>query len=146
MLAGLRHPSLPVVRESFAEGQSVFLAMELVPGDDLATLIERSGSPFPADQVLRWAVQLLDALEYLHTQQPPLIHGDITPQNLKLNQSDQVVLLGLGLVPGAAHAIDRRSSAARPCPRRLCRPSRPGAQPPTSAATCSRWRPRSTIC
>jgi hypothetical protein len=101
VLAELRHPSLPVVRESFAEAQSVFLAMELVPGDDLATLIERNGRPFPADQVLRWAAQLLDALEYLHTQQPPLIHGDITPQNLKLNQGDLVVLLGLGLLPGS---------------------------------------------
>jgi serine/threonine protein kinase len=120
LLAGLHHPSLPVVRESFAEAQSVFLAMELVPGDDLATLIERNGRPFPADQVLRWAAQLLDALEYLHTQQPPLIHGDITPQNLNL----------------ARCALGRQPSATQPRPRHLCRPSRPGAQPPTSAPTC----------
>jgi serine/threonine protein kinase len=104
VLAALRHPSLPVVRDHFAEGESVFLAIELVPGEDLATVLERESSPFPADRVLRWTGQLLDALEYIHTLQPPLIHADIRPQNLKLKRDDQIVLLGFGLPRGAPPA------------------------------------------
>jgi serine/threonine protein kinase len=98
VLAELRHPNLPTVRETFAEGQSIFLAIELVPGEDLASVLERSGNPFPVERVLRWASQLLDALDYIHTRQPALVHGDITPQNLKLRPDDQIVLLGFGLL------------------------------------------------
>jgi hypothetical protein len=78
------------------EGQSAYLVMELVPGDDLATQHEANLGPFPLDRVLAWADQLLDALDYIHSQHPPLIHGDIKPQNLKLKADNQVVLLGLG--------------------------------------------------
>src|SRR4051812_24238749 len=75
-LIALRHPALPALRGAFAEGDSLFLAAEFVPGDDLMTQLERSGSPFPLVQVLRWADHLLDALEYLHSQQPPVLHRD----------------------------------------------------------------------
>jgi hypothetical protein len=96
-LAGLRHPALPVVGESFVEGDSLFLATEYVPGDDLMTQLERNGHPFPIIQTLRWADQLLDALSYLHAQLPPVIHHDITPRNLKLTPRGQVMLLDFGL-------------------------------------------------
>ena len=52
------------------------------------------------NQVLRWADQLLDALEYLHGHQPPVVHRDIKPQNLKLTEQD-VILLDFGLAKGA---------------------------------------------
>jgi serine/threonine protein kinase len=97
-LAGLRHPALPVVSDAFVEGDSVFMAAEFVPGDDLMTVLERNGRPFPIVQALRWADQLLDALDYLHTQLPPVLHRDITPRNLKLTPRGQVMLLDHGLV------------------------------------------------
>jgi eukaryotic-like serine/threonine-protein kinase len=96
-LAELRHPALPSVGEAFVEGDSVFLATEFVPGDDLMTQLERNGRPFPIIQTLRWADQLLDALNYLHSQLPPLIHHDITPRNLKLTPRGQVMLIDFGL-------------------------------------------------
>src|SRR5580765_5806729 len=84
LLATLRHPALPRVSDYFADGDGEFLVMEFVPGDDLWTLLERQQGPLPTDQVLRWADQLLGALEYLHGQDPPVVHRDIKPQNLKL--------------------------------------------------------------
>ena len=44
-----------------------------------------------------WADQLLDALSYLHSHEPPIIHRDIKPQNLKLTDENHIVLLDFGL-------------------------------------------------
>src|SRR5690349_23050436 len=96
-LVGLRHPALPALRGMFFEGDSLFLAAEFVPGDDLMAQVQRSGQPFPAAQVLRWADHLLDALDYLHSHLPSILHRDISPRNLKLTPRGQVMLLDFGL-------------------------------------------------
>ncbi len=96
-LVGLQHPALPPLIGSFVEGDSLFLAAEFVPGDDLITQLEREGRPFALVQVLRWADHLLDALEYMHSQLPPVLHRDITPHNLKLTPRGQVMLIDCGL-------------------------------------------------
>src|SRR5262245_27789121 len=73
LLARLNHPTLPRVIDHFSERGGQFLVMELVPGDDLETLLERQGQPFDVALLLQWADQLLDALAYLHSQTPPII-------------------------------------------------------------------------
>ncbi|NJP06811.1 MAG: serine/threonine protein kinase [Chloroflexaceae bacterium] len=100
LLASLRHAALPVVSDFFSEGEGQFLIMQYIPGDDLATLLKQRSHPFPVDQVLDWADQILSVLEYLHRQEPPIIHRDIKPQNLKLTSEGQVVLLDFGLAKG----------------------------------------------
>src|SRR5881296_2240095 len=70
LLARLHHPALPRVSDHFSEGEGQFLVMQFIPGDDLSVMMGRRQGPFPADQVLTWADQLLDALDYLHTQDP----------------------------------------------------------------------------
>src|SRR5205085_11422588 len=69
-------------------------------GENLSEMVKRRGSQFPAGDVLAWADQLLDALDYLHTQTPAVIHRDIKPQNLKLLPRNQIVLLDFGLAKG----------------------------------------------
>jgi predicted Ser/Thr protein kinase len=101
LLNHLRHPALPRVSDHFTEDEGQFLVMEYIQGEDLSDMLKARGAPFHAVQVLGWADQLLDALEYLHTQQPPVIHRDIKPQNIKLLPRDQVVLLDFGLAKGA---------------------------------------------
>src|SRR5258708_2082517 len=64
-LSQLRHPALPALQGSFIEGDSLFLVAEFVPGDDLMAQLEHDGHPVPLVQVLRWAEDLLDALEYM---------------------------------------------------------------------------------
>ena len=96
-LARMRHPVLPKVSDHFGENEEQYLVMEHISGDDLAKRLEAAGKPFPVSWVLFWADQLLDALSYLHTHEPPIIHRDIKPQNLKLTDENHVILLDFGL-------------------------------------------------
>lgn len=96
-LARMRHPVLPKVSDHFGENEEQFLVMEHISGDDLAKRLDAAGKPFPVSWVMFWADQLLDALSYLHTHEPPIIHRDIKPQNLKLTDENHVILLDFGL-------------------------------------------------
>lgn len=102
LLGNLRHSALPKVMDYFSEGESDFLVMEFIPGEDLAAMIDAHGRPFPQSQVLRWADEVLKVLEYLHGQQPPILHRDIKPSNLKLTHHGEIFLLDFGLAKGTA--------------------------------------------
>lgn len=97
ILARLRHPVLPKVIDHFVENGDQFLVMEHISGDDIAKRLELANKPFPLSWVMFWADQLLDALSYLHSHEPPIIHRDIKPQNLKLTDENHIVLLDFGL-------------------------------------------------
>ena len=97
ILARLRHPVLPKVSDHFTDSGDQFLVMEHISGDDLSGRLENSEKAFPLSWVMFWADQLLDALSYLHSHEPPIIHRDIKPQNLKLTDENHIVLLDFGL-------------------------------------------------
>src|ERR1043165_7431118 len=101
LLARLHHQALPRVSDHFTEGDGQFLVMQYIPGEDLFEMQTRRQGAFPQSDVLRWADQLCDALDYLHTQDPQIIHRDIKPQNLKLTGRGQIVLLDFGLAKGS---------------------------------------------
>jgi hypothetical protein len=100
LLANLRHSALPRVIDHFTDERGQFLVMEFIPGKDLGALMH-GGELFAVADVLRWADLLLDALDYLHTQTPPIIHRDIKPQNLKLTPRGEIILLDFGLAKGS---------------------------------------------
>jgi serine/threonine protein kinase len=100
LLNHLKHPALPRVSDHFAEAEGQFLVMEYVEGADLGELLKARGGWFPVADVLAWADELLDALEYLHAQQPPVVHRDIKPQNIKRTRQGRMVLLDFGLAKG----------------------------------------------
>src|SRR6266508_1954779 len=106
LLRGLRHNALPRVIDYFDLDGQQSLVMEFIPGKDLGEMLterlQNNQGPFPLHLVLDWADQLLDALDYLHTQfDTPIIHRDIKPQNLKLMPDGQIILLDFGLAKGA---------------------------------------------
>ena len=103
ILARLRHPVLPKVSDHFAENGDQFLVMEHISGDDLSKRLESANKAFPVSWVMFWADQLLDALSYLHSHEPPIIHRDIKPQNLKLTDENHIVLLDFGLSKDTAN-------------------------------------------
>src|SRR3989440_6214046 len=112
LLARMHHPALPRVSDHFGEGEGQFLVMQFVTGEDLARMLTAKQGPFPPDQVLTWADQLLDALDYLQTQDPQIIHRDIKPQNLKLTARGQIVLLDFGLAKGSAGTMTAVTTSA----------------------------------
>jgi serine/threonine-protein kinase len=101
VLARLDHPNLPKVSDYFSIGGRDYLVMDFVPGKDLRTLMieaRQEGRFLPEREVLAWASQIADALSYLHSQRPPILHRDIKPGNLKLTPSGLVKLVDFGLV------------------------------------------------
>ncbi len=102
LLANLRHSALPKVMDYFDDAHGDFLVMEYIPGLDLAEMMALRGGPFPPEQVVRWAIELLKLLEYLHTREPPILHRDVKPANLKVTKQDEVFLLDFGLAKGSA--------------------------------------------
>ncbi|HLF82592.1 MAG TPA: protein kinase, partial [Blastocatellia bacterium] len=110
LLAGLRHAALPKVIDHFPAGDGWFLVMEFIGGDDLGEMLKDRGGAFPVSLVMDWGDQLLSALEYLHKQTPPVIHRDIKPQNLKLTEEGQIVLLDFGLAKGHAGGMSRMTA------------------------------------
>jgi serine/threonine protein kinase len=112
LLARLHHPALPRVSDHFNEGEGQFLVMQYIAGEDLAAMLTERNGPFPQDEVIRWADQLCDALDYLHTQDPQIIHRDIKPQNLKLTARGQIVLLDFGLAKGSAGQLTAVTTSA----------------------------------
>jgi len=101
LLAGLRHPVLPVVSDYFVDDLGRFLVMHYIPGDTLHDLLAHRAAPLSVVETLVWADDLLDALIYLHSRTPPVIHRDIKPLNLKLTSSGAIYLLDFGLAKGA---------------------------------------------
>lgn len=112
LLARMHHQALPRVSDHFSEGEGQFLIMQFIAGDDLAAKFAQRRGPFPAAEVLTWADQLLDALDYLHTQEPQIIHRDIKPQNLKVTERGQIILLDFGLAKGHASEVSRVTTSA----------------------------------
>jgi hypothetical protein len=111
ILARLRHSVLPKVSDHFSEKEEQYLVMEYISGDDLSKRLEAAKKPFPLQWVLYWADELLDALNYLHTHEPPIIHRDIKPQNLKLTNENHVVLLDFGLAKNSVAKKTQVSSS-----------------------------------
>jgi len=111
LLASMEHPALPRVTDHFVDGNRAFLVMQFIAGVDLAKIIANQPGPFPRDQVVAWADQLLDALIYLHSRDRQVIHRDIKPHNLKLAASGQIALLDFGLA--RAQPADQSLTASR---------------------------------
>jgi len=101
VLARLDHPNLPKVSDYFSIEDREYLVMDFVSGRDLQEVIrekQRRNQSLKEQQVLTWATQLLDAISYLHSQDPPVLHRDIKPSNIKVTPHGVVKLVDFGLV------------------------------------------------
>ncbi len=109
LLAIPPHPSLPLVREDFFEGDDYVVAMDWVDGTDLARLLQDRGRPGLApSSVLAYLSDAAEALTHLHSQNPQIIHGDVKPGNLILTKGGRVKLVDFGM-SSAPNALRRRS-------------------------------------
>jgi eukaryotic-like serine/threonine-protein kinase len=98
ILASLRHPNLPRVFDYFVlDQQGQYLVMDYIEGDDLRQWMSRE-EEITEIEVLQIGIAICDALIYLHSQDPPIIHRDIKPGNVKITPNGEVVLVDFGLV------------------------------------------------
>jgi len=98
VLARLRHQSLPKILDYFNEDQAQYIVMEYIDGRNLGEMLQTNHAPFTTAQVWPWVETLLDILDYLHNQSPPVVHRDIKPQNIKITDEGKLFLLDFGLV------------------------------------------------
>ncbi len=80
-LMTLDHPNIAKVLGHFTEDGRDYLVMQYIQGQDLRQLVKQNGVQSELD-VVSWSIQIAEILSYLHTQVPPVIHRDLTPDNL----------------------------------------------------------------
>ncbi len=99
LLAELYHTNLPRVSDYFIDGIRYYLVMDFIEGVDLETHLRKSDyKGLSEEQVVNWAVQLCDVLDYLHGQNPPIIYRDIKPANIMLRKgTDKIILVDFGI-------------------------------------------------
>ncbi len=97
ILASLRHPNLPRVTDHFViDGEGQYLVMDFIQGDDLRQKLEHGG-PIAEESALPWFLEICDALAYLHSRIPSILHRDIKPGNIKITPEERAILVDFGL-------------------------------------------------
>jgi len=99
ILHELQHRNLPTVRHDFVLSDGNYMmVIDWVDGVDLEEKLRSSGRPgLVHSSVVDWIVQIADALDYLHSQDPPIVHGDVKPSNIVLDKTNRAVLLDFGI-------------------------------------------------
>ncbi|HEU5348260.1 MAG TPA: serine/threonine-protein kinase [Ktedonobacterales bacterium] len=105
-LQALDHNHIPKVREYFEWQSRLYLVMDFVDGENLEQkLYHQHGRPLSEEQAIAWILPICDALEYLHSHQPPILHRDVKPANIIVTPAGHPVLVDLGIakehLPGA---------------------------------------------
>jgi len=88
-LAHLDHPLIPDVTDHFEEGARYYMVMDYVEGENLEHWLDTNNQPMKEEEVLRYALEVLDILEYLSRQQPVIVHRDIKPANIIIGAKDK---------------------------------------------------------
>jgi serine/threonine protein kinase len=99
VLARLSHPSIPQIIDYFGEQGRHYLVMEFVAGADLQQRLDEMGpgARMPEADVLDMARQLLDVLQFLHSQQPPIVYRDLKPANIMIDHHGRAMLIDFGI-------------------------------------------------
>lgn len=94
-LKRLKHHSIVSVLDYFGDGGRNYLMLEYANGQDLRQYVRQNGAQ-KEENALDWAIQVAGILKYLHEQDPPIIHRDISPDNLVLREDGTIVVIDFG--------------------------------------------------
>lgn len=98
LLATLSHSSIPRIYDYFSLESRSYLVLEFIHGKDMEGIINDLSGFLPEDQVLAWAIELCDVLDYLHKHKPdPIIFRDMKPSNVMINSNGDVILIDFGI-------------------------------------------------
>ncbi|MBU6454153.1 MAG: serine/threonine protein kinase [Cyanobacteria bacterium REEB67] len=92
ILQQLDHPAIMKIFDSFEEDFNGFLVLEYVKGTSMRSHMAVHGV-CPEQQAVRIAIELCDILIYMHGSSPPIIHGDVTPENIIVTTNGAVKLI-----------------------------------------------------
>ena len=135
ILANLRHPNLPRVTDHFVIGdEGQYLVMDYIEGEDLRQRMERTGN-ITEDEAILIGASMCDALTYLHTRKPAILHRDLKPGNVKITPDGHIFLVDFGLAK-VLHGSQATTTGARAMT--------PGYSPPEQYGT-ARTDPRTDI-
>ncbi|MBP9091891.1 serine/threonine protein kinase [bacterium] len=95
LLIKLQHPNIVPVLDYFVENNRSYLLLDYISGQDLRQYVKQSGR-VREGLVLQWAHQIAVIIDYLHKQEPPVIHRDLTPDNLVLRPDGTIVAIDFG--------------------------------------------------
>ena len=95
LMKRLDHPAVPRIVDIIENEQVIYVVMDYIEGESLDKVLTAFG-PQPQDVVIDWAKQLADALNYLHSQNPPIIYRDMKPANVMLKPEGTVKLIDFG--------------------------------------------------
>jgi tRNA A-37 threonylcarbamoyl transferase component Bud32 len=95
LLVKCNHPRIALIQDHFAENGRDYLVMDYIPGMTLGELVRQNG-PQSESQVVKWAESVTELFVYLHSLEPPILHRDVSPDNLILGESDQIFLIDFG--------------------------------------------------
>src|SRR3989442_3787316 len=113
-LAHLDHPLIPGVTDHFQEGSCYFLVQEYVEGENLEARMERIKRPMEEQDALSYAAEVLDILDSLEQQTPPIVHRDIKPANIIIGAKDKRAhLVDFGIARAdIARNVQRKQTSA----------------------------------
>ena len=112
-----RHPQLPTLLDSFEREGFLYLVLEYIKGDNLATRLESRGK-FTSNEIWQLLEGLLPVLECIHSF--GLIHGDIKPENIISDPSlTNLFLVDLGSIQLPQQAFLLSGSPAYAAPEQL---------------------------
>lgn len=96
LLKKLNHPNLPSIIDVIDQKDSFLIVMDYIEGNPLSDALKQRKS-LPCEDVIEWAKQLCDVLEYLHTRKPSIIYRDMKPSNIMLQPDGSVMLIDFGI-------------------------------------------------
>ncbi|MCE1247342.1 MAG: protein kinase [Firmicutes bacterium] len=98
ILFRLDYRGLPKVIDYFQDKGNMYIVMQYIEGENLAVEVKtRENKRINVEECIRWMSDLLEILKYLHNQNPPIIHRDIKPKNIMLNNRNELFLVDFGL-------------------------------------------------
>jgi len=89
----INHPNIVTVYAAGDDGGTTYIAMELLRGESMRSIIERG--PVPWKQAVEWTVGILDALARLHAE--GIVHRDLKPENIIVTDGGTAKLMDFGI-------------------------------------------------
>ncbi len=96
LMKRLDHPALPRIVDIIDNWQTIYVIMDYIEGESLDKILQEYGAQ-PQELVLEWGKQLCDALQYLHSQKPPIIYRDMKPANIMLKPEGNLKVIDFGI-------------------------------------------------